>query len=310
MNLLYPLLSQSTHSLSTLQIMGLSYRDSIAAAEIAFYSPALLVGVYLTAIHPFHSTGWVDIVLFSIIRIVGSVVQLETINHPTLSKLYTIATIMNSIGLAPLLAGSIGLLNRLNENIRKNKSSYIHANIFRVVQIGIILGLIFGVIGGVKSGKSIGQTSMFTVGAFGKAGTALLATGFAADLILIHLTARHISHVDIHLRRLLFAVLAVTPFLAVRLVYSILATLTTDHDFNFLTGRVADWLCMAVLQEAAIIIIYMFIGLTLKRPPQNEREVAEIEQPRTIRRFVASVLGMTIIGTIFNASRKLKKDGR
>ncbi|KAK5992933.1 hypothetical protein PT974_06358 [Cladobotryum mycophilum] len=256
--------------------MTLGYRDGVAVAELAVYLPSAIVGLYLTIINEFHTSGWIDILLFSIIRIVGSAIQLDAKNHPGTTKFYTIAAIMNSIGLAPLQAGSLGLLNRLNDNIRKNDRTPINNNVFRIVQIIIIVGLVLGVVGGIKSGENIGKTAGgFTVNGTSKAGSVLLIGVFALTLLLTARIFRFVSHADREYRRLLWAVMAATLPIGVRLVYAILATLTQDKDFNFITGNTTAWLCLAVVPETIIICIYIAVGLSLGHPNKRSHYKGE-----------------------------------
>ncbi|KAH8807425.1 hypothetical protein F5884DRAFT_731182 [Xylogone sp. PMI_703] len=288
--------------------MGLSYRDSIAVAELAFYGPAILIGIYLTAMHPFHTAGFIDIVFFSGIRIAGSVVQIKTISNPTESKLYTIAAIMNSIGLAPLLAGSLGLLDRLNENIGKNNFGHIHRTTFRIIQLDIITGLVLGIIGGIHSGSSLHKNGVFSVGTVSKVGTALLIAGLVADIILALLTTRYIRNASSGYKRLLLAVFLALPFLSVRLVYTILATLTTDQDFNFVSGSVTDWLCMAVLEEVVVVIIYIVVGLSMV-PVLNRQRLTGGSQTngfQSTSRHAVSLFRKIIFGGIVRAARETR----
>lgn len=252
--------------------MALSYRDGIAVAELICYCPSAIIGIYLTVINEFHTTGWIDIFLFSAIRIVGSAIQLEAKNHPGTTKFYTIASIMNSIGLAPLQAGSLGLLNRLSENIGGKNRSQAEKSIFRLVQTVIIAGLVLGVVGGIKAGNGIKENGTFAIGSLGKIGTGLLIGAFAATLIVAANLYRKVSLANRKYRNLLWAVVAAAFPLAVRLVYAILATLTDDKNFNFITGNVTAWLCLAVIPEALVILIYIVAGFSLGRNRNNLKE--------------------------------------
>ncbi len=243
--------------------MVLSYRDGIAIGELAFYCPAVLIGIYLTLIHPFYTTGWIDIAFFSLIRIVSSAIQLCTLSNPTSTNLYTISGILNSIGLAPLLAGSLGLVDRLNQNIEKNhRHSLIPKYLFRLAQLTIITGLMLGVVGGVNAGKEYGDTDQFTMDGVGKAGTGLMIGVFIADVIFTIFTAMQVSHIDAGQKRLLLAVASAIPFLLIRTVYAILATLCHNPQITLIGGNATDWLSLAVLEEYAVIIIYIAAGLS------------------------------------------------
>lgn len=306
--------------------MALGYRDGVAVAELAAYCPSAIIGIYLTIVNEFHTTGWLDIFLFSTIRIVGSAIQLEAKNHPGTTKFYTIASIMNSIGLAPLQAGSLGLLNRLSENIGGDNRSRAHKSIFRLVQILIITGLVLGVVGGIKAGENVNKTGTFAIGAVGKIGTGLLIGAYAATLVIAANLFRTVSLANRKYQRLLWAVVSAAFPLAVRLAYSILATLTDDKRFNFITGNITAWLCLAVIPEFVVILIYITTGISMGRTRNmsrreedgaihlNEHRRKNTEQnaaqPDTSSRkqnpvvsVAIKVFNMTILGHIYKAIR-------
>ncbi|UKZ55809.1 hypothetical protein TrVGV298_009633 [Trichoderma virens] len=252
--------------------MALTYRDGVAVAELICYCPSAIIGIYLTLINEFHTTGWIDIFLFSAIRIVGSAIQVEAKNHPGTTKLYTVASIMNSIGLAPLQAGSLGFLNRLSENIGGKTQSQAQKYMFRIIQMLIITGLILGVVGGIKAGNQIKNTGTFAIGSIGKIGTGFLIGAYAATLVVAASLHRVVSFADRKYRRLFWAVIAAAFPLAVRLVYAILATLTDEKKFNFITGNVTAWLCLAVIPEFLVILIYIILGVSLGRQRKTSKE--------------------------------------
>ena len=85
----------------------------ISIVELIVYFPALGTSIYICSRHGWsRATGWIYTLLLSLIRIVGAICQLVTYSSP--SRNLIIATfIIDSIGLAPLLFATLGLLSRL-----------------------------------------------------------------------------------------------------------------------------------------------------------------------------------------------------
>lgn len=93
--------------------MSLTYRDGISILVLIAYLVAFFAGAWLSFNHGFSkSSGWIYLVILSIVRIVGSSAELATKNNPSKS-LYLTAAICFSIGLSPLILVSIGLLSRV-----------------------------------------------------------------------------------------------------------------------------------------------------------------------------------------------------
>ena len=63
-----------------------------------------------------------------------------------------------------------------------------------------------------------------------------------------------------------FAVLAALPFLAVRLLWSILSAFTHSQYFSITGNKWGVQLCMAILEEFLIVCMYTFVGLLAGKP--------------------------------------------
>lgn len=62
-------------------------------------------------------------------------------------------------------------------------------------------------------------------------------------------------------KRVLLAIVASLPLLAVRLLYTILADFEDNSTFSILDGNATVQLCMAVIEEFIIIIFYLVAGV-------------------------------------------------
>jgi len=75
-------------------------------------------------------------------------------------------------------------------------------------------------------------------------------------------------------RRILLAVLAALPFIAVRLLYSILSNFSNNTTFSLVNGNAFVQLAMATAEELVVVVIYTIMGLTLAKfdydPPKQQ----------------------------------------
>jgi hypothetical protein len=65
-------------------------------------------------------------------------------------------------------------------------------------------------------------------------------------------------------RRLLVAFAVCAPLIAVRLIYALIADFGNNPQFYVFGGNPTIWLCMAVLEEIAVVAIVVGVGLTLQ----------------------------------------------
>ena len=61
-------------------------------------------------------------------------------------------------------------------------------------------------------------------------------------------------------KRILYAVLASLPLLAVRLLYSLLADFKNDSTFNTVDGNATVQLCMAIIEEFIVTLFFLVSG--------------------------------------------------
>lgn len=74
---------------------------------------------------------------------------------------------------------------------------------------------------------------------------------------------------------LVFSVAVALPFLAVRVLFSILAAFSHDRQFNPATGSETVALFMEVQEEMVVVLIYICAGLKLKTVPEGDRSAGE-----------------------------------
>jgi hypothetical protein len=114
------------------------------------------------------------------------------------------------------------------------------------------------------------STGKFQPGSLNKAGTSLMIVAWVLLVIATALTSSSVSHAEHGERRIFMAVALALPFLLVRLVYSIFSTFTTNKSFNLLDGSPTVLLCVALIEEFIIVLLFEGTGLTLRKVVKEE----------------------------------------
>lgn len=236
----------------------------LAAAEIAFFSPAFCVAVFVLTKHGFtKQLGWIYLVLLSILRIIGAscTLYVDTQNDYSTS-LVAAAVTTSAIGTAPLLLALMGFLERLNLGMEHRD---IGTKIFRPIHIASLAALILSIIGG---------TDRFKTSASDRATGKDLIEAASVLFLVIYLslagitiwTLINIRWVLSGERKLIRACAAALPFLLVRIVYTV-AVGFSPKDTPFYFTNVSVWAraFMQFLMEAIGVGIFVFAGLATPR---------------------------------------------
>lgn len=89
-------------------------KEDIAYAELAVYAPSIILTTIIVVRHGFHrQLGWIYLSIFCGVRITGAVFQILSSHHPDNTTDLEWASILQSVGLSPLLLASLGLLKRM-----------------------------------------------------------------------------------------------------------------------------------------------------------------------------------------------------
>jgi len=258
--------------------MALDTQGILAAVTIAMYIPFLFVSIRLVMKYGMsRGDGWVLLLVFSIIRVLGGalLVAAEDITPANIS-LYIGGYALESSGLSPLLLCTLGLLHSMFQTpdgfSRYNRQ-------FRLLQILGMVALIL-TITGISNETSSSSSSSGNV--MRRAGVILFC---ALYIILVGICVHVWTQVGFVMRyrkQLLKAISIALPFLAIRTLYSVLSTFSSDSfsitgttepntsdlaKFNILTGEWQIYLVMDMLMEYAVVIIYAVAGIVL---PLNE----------------------------------------
>ena len=94
--------------------MTLDSHGGLAIAEIVFYTPALIAALWVSKRHGFgRQTGWIFIVILSIIRILGASFTLASENQSNNLSLIEGAAALDGVGLSPLCLAAVGIIARV-----------------------------------------------------------------------------------------------------------------------------------------------------------------------------------------------------
>ncbi|KAF7955764.1 hypothetical protein EAE96_004687 [Botrytis aclada] len=257
--------------------MTITYRNGVEIGELIVYIPSLFLSVFLAFRHGFgRSAGWYFLIIFCLARTIGPCMSLAAISSPSVS-LYTGALILQTIGLSPLILTTLGLLSRVLDSINRNTHTLIQPRLLKLIEILTLVGLILGIVGGLNASHTYTSTGKWVPGTESKVSNILFIVSFVAIIATTILISFSISNGE---KRILLGIAIALPFLFVRLLYSVLSTFVSHSTkFNALTGSVTVLLCMDLLEELVIVLLYLAIGVTLKVKPKDV--VADSEMQRS-----------------------------
>lgn len=234
-------------------------RDTIALTELIFYLPFLLLSAFVCYRHGFsRSGGWFYTLILCLIRIVGAICQFVSHSDQSAGLLQTIL-ILDSVGLAPLLLGTLGLLSRFIDFVNANSTPKFTMRHFRVLQLILLVSTTLAIAGG--SHVSVDSKGTYQIPATSKIGVILYIVSFAGIVLVFILSLPQTSVIPSKERRVPIAISLALPFVLVRLIYSILSVFIHDHLFSVATGSATVRLGMAVIEEFVVVAIYVLLGL-------------------------------------------------
>ncbi|KIW89204.1 uncharacterized protein Z519_10056 [Cladophialophora bantiana CBS 173.52] len=242
--------------------MGLSAFEILDIIEILFFVPALIASGYLVHKHGYRKRlGWRFLLMICLFRLIGAVTSLVAVKHPS-SGLTITYDVMNSFGLSAVLSTALALLDRVEDGMEPHGLPH---QVFQLLHLPSLVGIILSII---SSTSRFGDNTTDASTGFSelKAAVCLFLVVFVADILITGHCFLKISHILPGERRLLFAVALSLPFMAVRMIFSLLCVFANDPKW-FSTWSL-DWAAvlvngiMGVLMEAIIVTIFILAGLT------------------------------------------------
>ncbi|KAJ5121847.1 hypothetical protein N7448_002978 [Penicillium atrosanguineum] len=279
--------------------MGVVTTEGVAIAELVVYIPVALCAIFVVVRHGFHrQLGWIYLVIFSGIRVGGSVMEILSTKNPNNANDKEWATILQSVGLSPLLLSTLGLLKRIIDetserapsdptsggnlalqgfaassgivgklvSIYTNKATATsrRSKIIQLIQIPALIALILAISGGTDQASSnvsdqkSGKTET-------RAAIILFLVIYLAACFFWVITVRDLGRMVSSQRRLFLGVLLALPFIAVRLLYSLIVDFANNPKFSFVDGDPTIQLGMATIEEFIVVVMYTILGLMSPR---------------------------------------------
>ncbi|KAL9045551.1 MAG: hypothetical protein Q9214_001422 [Letrouitia sp. 1 TL-2023] len=252
--------------------MAINDHTALAIAELVFYIPALNIAVFVCFRHGRGRFGpWFFIGNLALIRIVGGILSIVANNNHDLSLIIT-AAVLNGVGLSLLLLSMLSMLKRVNEGIA---SGGIPALIFNLLHIPIIVATALAAYGSIKLyGEDVSKHE--TGRNISRVGIVIFVLVFVFFVVLNAYTFLRSSSVRPGEKRILLATGASLPFIAVRIVYTLLAYFVTgSNTFSLRNGSIAVQAAMGVAEEWVTVILYLAAGILA---PKIAREEVRVEQ--------------------------------
>lgn len=246
--------------------MSLTPRNGISVVQIFVFTNVLSVATYLAYRDGFdRSPDWVFLVAFSMLRIIGAGMQLGEGRDSKNIGLYIAAAICQNVGLAPLLLTTLGLISRLWDSIDIKKPHWIR-KFFQLTQVLTLVAMLIGILGGVDAGIDYAKHGhKFThTPTNSKVAGILFIVAFAMVVAAMIWSATSIHHIEAGEKRLLLVLLVSLPLLFLRLLYSCFSNFDKAPKWNALTGDVPLLICLAVIEEMIVVLLYVAVGRTLK----------------------------------------------
>lgn len=256
--------------------MELSEFNYISIVQILVYIPIFAASIILCLRHGWGSeAGWLLVVIFSISRVVGASLQLATIAQPHNIGLLFGAVTLQGVGVSDLIILLLSLIKRALVGIERARSTIIQPRVLSYTQLFVLVGVILTAVGGSNAGTHYAKTGEYEVSSLSEAGLALTLAGYALTLATTVVVGMNISHAEPGEKRLVLAVALSLPFLLVRLIYSAGDIFGHNPTFRLTTGSITIFLGLAVIEEIAIAVIVVIIGLTLQIRPKSDLPPSE-----------------------------------
>jgi len=240
----------------------LSPYGKASIAILTYFVIALPIAIYVCIRQGFgRQLGWFYLVTLPIVRIVGAATRLAAEEGKTNNAgLYTAAAICSSIGLIPLLLTFMGMMKRVNDGMRPTHiTSNIAPKIFRLTHLMAIVALPFAILAGVDSIP--GNSNLSNAITYRKVSAILfllVAIINVAFALLLALNIRETWEGD---RIIVWCSNAASPFLIVRVAYTVLLAFDKNPTFNWASVDIYVQAFMQILMEFIVFALLCTAGL-------------------------------------------------
>ncbi|KAI5235336.1 hypothetical protein E4T43_09365 [Aureobasidium subglaciale] len=240
----------------------LSYRNDVFIAVLIFYSCTAIFSTIRLAQYGLGKTASERLLLtFSIGRILCAAFQLATINYPRNTSVWAGYVTTFSICVSILLSASLVLLRRLAERAGSDFPKIAGRDSMKFCQILVMIGLILGIAGGIRADSSWGTTGSYSPDSLQKASIVIFVISWALVVFMAIHTLRKAHSALLSSQKIVIAIFAISlPLLAVRIIYSAISIFANPRSFSSIYGNVTIMLCMALIEEAIVVILYEILA--------------------------------------------------
>ncbi|KAL7270046.1 hypothetical protein RUND412_007259 [Rhizina undulata] len=261
----------------------LDNHGKLAIAEFVVYAIVLVFCVFNTFRLGFRrETGWIVLAIFCVFRIVGSIILVAAQASNSRSVgLYVAASILNSIGLSPLLSATLAFVNTCSNF--SHQQNPLFAKVFRYNHLLILAAIILSSIGGSKQSDS--DPSSVSQG--------ILLSKISIILLLLSWVGISFTSLSLFgakdsfpsgIRKLYHAVLFSLPFLLIRIIYSFLiafnakstaASPVPTSKYSSTSGNWLYQLFLGVLMEFIVVVSFTVAGFFAQPESPNPQRGVE-----------------------------------
>ncbi|KZT67599.1 hypothetical protein DAEQUDRAFT_812672 [Daedalea quercina L-15889] len=260
----------------------LDNRGDIAIAEIIAYVPVLIASVFLVVRYGVaRELGWVLLLTLSLVRIIGGATLIASQQDPSNVTLDVVASILVAAGVSPLLLATLGFIGTVCQYTLDNDPRLVRG--LQLMSLLSMIALILAIVGGVDVGNAKTQADLSEGTKLRHVGAIFFVVLFVL-IFLFHLLCWMNMRQIMKARRMLLASISFAlPFLAVRVVYTVLSayapptrTISASGEvenatsnsplakFNPTTGSWVIYLFMSVLMEYCAVLVYVAAGTRLQ----------------------------------------------
>ncbi|TCD65520.1 hypothetical protein EIP91_002528 [Steccherinum ochraceum] len=251
--------------------MGINARGGVALAQAIIYIPILCMSAILVARHGFkRRAGWVFLLILSLVRIVGGGIHVASELQSDPNKtLVTIFTILEGVGLSPLMLATLGFLSTVGQGLTDSRRLFQGLHVLGILSS---VALILTVVGGINLGDAKTQDDVDSATKYRHIGGILFLVLFVLVTLLHGYFWSLKNQILVHRRTLLAGISTVLPFLFIRTMYGVLSAFspasvpgtTSSHNslskFSSSTGSWQIYLVVSCLPELVTVLIYLVVG--------------------------------------------------
>lgn len=136
------------------------------------------------------------------------------------------------------------------------------SRIIQIAQLPTTIGLILCIVGGTDEASS-NPSDRKNGPTYFKIGIAIFIIIYILLVTLTIITARDMRRTRYEENRIYTAVVIALPFIAVRMLYSVISVFTNSKTFSAVSGSPVVELCMALAEEFVVVVTYTAAGLLI-----------------------------------------------